>query len=179
MADQDRIKQLEEELRITRDRIEMAAKISTDAMWDVELENESVWVNKNYGDLFGEMPPVKFEVAEQHWTERVHPDDLNEVKDKKHSALTDTSIKNWDEEYRFQHSDGHYINISDRAYISRDANGAAVRVIGVVQDITERKTFHEKQRILETQIQQAQKLESLGVLAGGIAHDKMQDIFEQ
>jgi len=46
-----------------------------------------------------------------------------------------------------------------------------VRLVGVLQNITERRRAEEERRSLEAQVQQAQKLESLGVLAGGIAHD--------
>ena len=46
-----------------------------------------------------------------------------------------------------------------------------VRVVGLVQDLTELRRAEEEQRKLEQKVMQSQKLESLGVLAGGIAHD--------
>jgi PAS domain S-box-containing protein len=53
----------------------------------------------------------------------------------------------------------------------RNAAGEIIGVIGTVRDITARKQEEEQRRQLETQIQHTQKLESLGVLAGGVAHD--------
>jgi len=53
----------------------------------------------------------------------------------------------------------------------RNASGEIVGVIGTVRDITERKRDEEERRKLEIQMQHTQKLESLGVLAGGLAHD--------
>ncbi len=53
----------------------------------------------------------------------------------------------------------------------RDAAGEVTGLVGITQDITERKRAEEERLEMERQLQQAQKFESLGVLAGGIAHD--------
>ena len=52
-----------------------------------------------------------------------------------------------------------------------DDNGQAIGNIGMIRDITERRRMEEKHRELEIQLQQAQKMESVGRLAGGVAHD--------
>jgi PAS domain S-box-containing protein len=52
-----------------------------------------------------------------------------------------------------------------------DASGTVIGLLGVYEDITERKRAEEEKLAIEKQLQQTQKLESLGVLAGGIAHD--------
>jgi PAS domain S-box-containing protein len=50
-------------------------------------------------------------------------------------------------------------------------NGKAVRLVGTLQDITEKKQTEEKMDLLDGQLRQAQKMEALGTLAGGVAHD--------
>lgn len=52
-----------------------------------------------------------------------------------------------------------------------DADGQPKYLLGMSEDITEKKLEQERQRAFERKLQETQKLESLGVLAGGIAHD--------
>ncbi len=70
----------------------------------------------------------------------------------------------YDVEFRTVRPDGSIRWQASQGQTLRDESGRAVRLIGVTQDITERKQAQEALR-------QAQKMESLGVLAGGIAHD--------
>lgn len=57
------------------------------------------------------------------------------------------------------------------AYLMRDRNGTAIGFRGLSRDITERIEAESEKKKLETQLQQAQKMEAIGTLAGGIAHD--------
>lgn len=58
-----------------------------------------------------------------------------------------------------------------KASVLRDAQGCPIEILGVTRDITERRRAEEQQRNLEAQLGQAQKMESVGRLAGGVAHD--------
>jgi two-component system, cell cycle sensor histidine kinase and response regulator CckA len=57
------------------------------------------------------------------------------------------------------------------ASLMRDGNGKPIGFRGISHDITERKQAEEGKRKLEAQLNQAQKMEAIGILAGGVAHD--------
>ena len=62
-----------------------------------------------------------------------------------HAAI-DSGKQSWFDHYLFRRKDGQYAEIEDRGYISRDASGKPVRMIGAMQDITERRRMEEALR---------------------------------
>jgi signal transduction histidine kinase len=74
-------------------------------------------------------------------------------------------------ELQLKRKDGRKIEVSLNASAVRDEQGKILYSRSILRDITERKRAEEQQRKLEAQMRQTHKLESLGVLAGGIAHD--------
>ncbi len=77
----------------------------------------------------------------------------------------------FDAEYRIVKPNGELRWLHERAELDRDEAGLPVRMLGVIQDITESKKSEEEREVLEMQLRQAQKLEAVGTLAGGVAHD--------
>ena len=95
------------------------------------------------------------------WADRLHPDDrirvLASLEARRKTGRS--SI-----EYRWQCADGGYKHFLDQAVLLRDADGKPVEFAGTLTDISE-------QRSLESQLIQAQKMDAIGKLTGGMAHD--------
>jgi PAS domain S-box-containing protein len=66
---------------------------------------------------------------------------------------------------------GRHLALELSASLLKNSEGEHIGFRGVLRDVSERKRAEEEKRKLETQLQQAQKMESIGTLAGGIAHD--------
>ena len=103
------------------------------------------------------------------WLDMVHPEDRAAVAASVAAILGERRPGSF--EHRIQHRDGSLRWVRDTLVPHLDAEGALRSYDGVVQDISERKRAEEDRRRLETQLAQAQRLESLGNLAGGVAHD--------
>jgi two-component system, cell cycle sensor histidine kinase and response regulator CckA len=110
------------------------------------------------------------EINRLGWYQAVYPDPevQGRAKDRMERMRQGDNLKG--EDWEITRSDGtrRAITISTSTL---QASGGGVHVLGLFQDVTDRKRAEEEKRNLELQVQQAQKMESLGVLAGGIAHD--------
>jgi len=92
--------------------------------------------NETYATVYGR--PPESSKSWQWWIDRIHPEDRERTSDGLRSAISG-SESTWTCEYRFQRVDGAWAYIYDRAYIARDPSGSAWRVIGAMQDLTQRK----------------------------------------
>ena len=100
---------------------------------------------------------------------RVHPDDVESVRRAAADAVAEA--RPYAVDHRIVRPDGTVRWVQERADVLRDEQGRPTRIIGIVQDITDRRAAEEALRQSEAQLRQAQKMEAVGRLAGGVAHD--------
>jgi two-component system cell cycle sensor histidine kinase/response regulator CckA len=151
-----------ERLRLNEERLSCVLMATNDAVYDLNLLTDKIWWNQGLELLFG-YDSRKVATDLKWWECAVHPEDRVPVIRSLVRALA-SSVNSWSEEYRFLCADGAYANVYDRGYILRDENGKAVRLVGAMMDITEK-------RRMEEEIFRAQRMDTLGSIAGGVAHD--------
>ncbi len=115
------------------------SRAGTEAIYDWDLiTNELTW-SKGFEEVFG----YSYE-EEKHkpnrWLELIHPEDQEHVVDQIFIHLRDKKTR-WKEQYRFLTAGGVYKAIIDRGFFVFNAAGAAERMIGGMQDATERLTY--------------------------------------
>ncbi len=98
------------------------------------------------------------------WMDAVYPDDREQVIDDIPKDISDIGEYVDFKKYRIKKKDGKILWIKARAYPIRDNNGQIIRVAGIAEDITEQVSMEESLR-------RSQKMDALGKLTGGIAHD--------
>ncbi len=143
-------------------RFKFVARAVSDVVWDWNIPSDTLWRNDGFLAIFG-YTNDDLKPGIESWTCRLHPDERDQILASLHAAL-DTGAESWSADYRFQRKDGNYAQVHDRGYILRDAAGLAVRMVRGMRDVTEQKK-------MEAQYLRAQRMESIGTLAGGIAHD--------
>ncbi len=135
------IKKAEEEIRRSNERLYLISRTTNDAIWEWDLETGEMWGNETHQEYYGlrATDPVP---DSKEWLSRVHPDDRDWLIKKQDEALASgTNI--FITEYRFRTDNGGYRYIYDRCYIVRNSEGKAIRMLGSMMDVTDRKKTEE------------------------------------
>ncbi|CAM2834428.1 hybrid sensor histidine kinase/response regulator [Rariglobus hedericola] len=149
-------------LRGSQERFKLVAKTIGDVIWDWNLRSNVIWRSDGFENAFG-LAASEEDELQTSWEQLIHEDDRARIAASMKTAIM-SPLQTWTEEYRVLRRDGSYAFVEDHAQIVRDPAGIAVRMVGGVRDLTERKNF-------EARLLRSQRMESIGVLAGGIAHD--------
>lgn len=155
-------KQAEEALHVSEKRFRLVSLATNDVIRDWDFRTGIMWWNEAMATAFG-YPMGESEMSPDVWISRIHEEDRTAILHQMRSVIYGSGDR-WSYEYRFMRSDGSVAIVSDRAFILRDDDGDAIRILASMSDLSE-------QRELEQRLRESLKLEAVGQLTGGVAHD--------
>jgi len=136
-------------------------------LFDVGKQNV-IYVSPAYEKIWGR-PIANLYSRYAEWPESIHPEDRKQAQAAFAQDLAQGSGSS--REYRIVRPDGSVRWIIDRSFPIGNDNGQVVRITGIAKDITERKAAEKALRVSQEKTARSRKMESLGLLAGGVAHD--------
>jgi len=164
----ERIRYLEQ-LKLSEERLRLALEATSDAVWDWDLVTGVIYRSPHWFSMLGY--PEGHGTDDLTWARGlIHPEDRERVIEASRKAIETGG--SYAVEARMLKVDGTWLWVHSRGQVSAfGPDGKSLRVSGINTDIHQRVVADAERAELRAQLLQSQKMESLGILAGGIAHD--------
>ncbi|MBI2518350.1 MAG: PAS domain S-box protein [Opitutae bacterium] len=147
-------------LRESEERFRQVVETINEVFWLTDAASgKLLYISPGCDKVWGRSS-AEFYLDDTLWDKAIHPDDLAKVR----AARETQALSGYNLAYRISRPDGAERWVRCQTWPVRTDGGQAARIVGVAQDITEQKT-------LEQQFLRAQRMEAIGALASGMAHD--------
>jgi two-component system, cell cycle sensor histidine kinase and response regulator CckA len=163
------IKRTEEALRANEKRYRVVADITGQMLFDYNVATGQMSWWGRIKDITGYSSEEFNRLDIKGWEALIHPEDLESAVQLLNKAMHEHT--NFSAEHRLAKKDGSYIYIEAHGAFFYDSSGNAIQMLGSIKDKTEQKKEEQERIRLQEQLQQAMKMEAVGRLAGGVAHD--------
>jgi PAS domain S-box-containing protein len=162
-------KQAEDALLASEERLTLALEATHTGLWEWNIGQGRVFYSDQWWRLQGYQ--MAGAAAPPTWASMIHPDDIEGVLDRINSHLDGISDRYISEHRKRDASGSWNWVIESGRVVDRDAHGSALRMIGTLQVINDRKAAEVREAELHRQLLQSSKMEAIGHLTAGIAHD--------
>ncbi|MET0300072.1 MAG: PAS domain S-box protein, partial [Flavitalea sp.] len=153
-------KRADSRIRMSNERYLLATRATNDAIWDYDLFSNTIVHGDAYASIFGYKSGKKND-PDGNWVPKIHPDDRERTVKSFDEFVKGNTNNNWEAEYRYQRADGEYVIVNDRGFLIYNQQGKIARVVGSMQDVTEKKQL--ERQILKTELDK-QKLVAQAVV---------------
>jgi signal transduction histidine kinase/CheY-like chemotaxis protein len=149
-------------LQRSQERYHLAGLATRDLIYDCDLDSNQMELGGGGSTALG-LADLR-RVSIEWWEERIHPDERERILADLAAAIAGDA-PGWEAAYRFRKGDGTtWAHILERGYFVRDSEGRAIRMVGVMSD-------RSPQARMEEELRHAQKMQAVGSLAAGVAHE--------
>jgi PAS domain S-box-containing protein len=138
-------------------------------VWEADAKtHQFTFVSRRAEQILG-YPAEQWLTQADFWVEHLHPLDRQQAVSARQQAIAEG--RDHSLEYRVLAADGREVWLHDTAHVVLDAEGRPIQLRGVAIDSSREKLAQAEAARLAQQLRQAQKMEAVGRLAGGVAHD--------
>jgi len=170
LIESEKATELANERQLFFDKI-LASSLCGIYIYDV-TSGHNEFINSQYTKITGWSLGELNAMTSDQFSELFHPEERMQVLSHMQEVIESRANEAIEIEYRFKTKSGNWIwCLSRDIAFDRGENGSVLKFIGTFLDISLRKSKEEEKRLLAKKLQQTEYLESLGVLAGGFAHD--------
>ncbi len=166
LLDITRLKETEEALRQNESLFSAIHRHVVDLIAIIDEEGRRLYNSPSYQFVLGY---TEQEMASHSSLDLLHPDDAARVSQAIRELMNGHPTQGL--EYRLRHKDGRWLHFESTAALIPGQDHVHVRALVVARNVTERKEAEQNRTAMEVQLRQSQKLEAIGQLAAGIAHE--------
>ena len=145
-------------LKENNERYDIISKATNDIIWDWDLVTDKVkWLGqglKNYLPSNADLTTI----SDDFWVTGLHPEERKNVVESLYETIA-KGENSWEYDYRFLKNDATYAHVNTRGYIINNDAQKAVRMIGSIQDITERKNAELETGKAKIEAEEARKIQ--------------------
>ena len=144
------VQKQKEALRISDERFRLVMNATQEGIWDWDLELNKAYYSPGFYSMLG-YAVDSFSKNTDAWMELLHPDDYEKTSNRMEKILEDCE-KRYNLEFRIRHKNGQYRNAHAMGSLEFNKQGKAVRSLGSITDVTEKKLIEEQIKKNEQQL---------------------------